>query len=82
MRGDLWVVATGAHCGAWRILRPFTSRRSGSSGSQIFEAKDRVVIAARGALFSLNPEPGDPWIAGGATDDYVGGAIGVAISPR
>ena len=33
-------------------------------------------------FFAMNPEPGDPWIAGGATDQYVGGALGVAVSPR
>ncbi|MBL9016862.1 MAG: hypothetical protein JNL83_21925, partial [Myxococcales bacterium] len=33
-------------------------------------------------FFAMNPEPGDPWIAGGATDQYFGGAIGFAVSPR
>lgn len=33
-------------------------------------------------FFAMNPEPGDPWIAGGATDQYLGGALGLAISPR
>jgi hypothetical protein len=39
-------------------------------------------IDARRYFFAMNPEVGDPWIAGGATDDYIGGAIGLAISPR
>jgi len=30
----------------------------------------------------MNPEPGDTWIAGGATDQYFGGAIGASVSPR
>jgi len=33
-------------------------------------------------FFAMNPEPGDPWIAGGATDQYFGGAIGLAVSPQ
>ena len=33
-------------------------------------------------FFAMNPEPGDPWIAGGATDQYFGGALGLSISPR
>ena len=39
-------------------------------------------LDARRYFFAMNPEVGDPWIAGGATDDYIGGAIGLAISPR
>lgn len=39
-------------------------------------------IDTRRYFFAMNPEIGDPWIAGGATDDYIGGAIGLAISPR
>jgi hypothetical protein len=33
-------------------------------------------------FFAMHPEPGDPWIAGGATDQYFGGALGLAVSPR
>jgi hypothetical protein len=39
-------------------------------------------LDTRRYFFAMNPEVGDPWIAGGATDDYIGGAIGLAISPR
>jgi hypothetical protein len=39
-------------------------------------------LDARRYFFAMHPEVGDPWIAGGATDDYIGGAIGLAISPR
>jgi hypothetical protein len=39
-------------------------------------------VDVRRYFFAMNPEPGDPWIAGGATDQYVGGALGLAISPR
>lgn len=39
-------------------------------------------VDLRRYFFAMNPEPGDPWIAGGATDQYVGGALGLAISPR
>ena len=39
-------------------------------------------LDARRYFFAMNPEPGDVWIAGGATDDYIGGAIGLSISPR
>lgn len=39
-------------------------------------------IDLRRYFFAMNPEPGDPWIAGGATDQYLGGAIGLAVSPR
>ena len=44
------------------------------------EVQARVDV--RRYFFAMNPEPGDPWIAGGATDQYVGGAIGLAVSPR
>ena len=39
-------------------------------------------VDLRRYFFAMNPEPGDPWIAGGATDQYFGGALGLAISPR
>ncbi len=39
-------------------------------------------VDLRRYYFAMNPEPGDPWIAGGATDQYLGGAIGLAVSPR
>jgi hypothetical protein len=39
-------------------------------------------IDTRRYFFAMHPAIGDPWIAGGATDDYIGGAIGLAISPR
>lgn len=39
-------------------------------------------VDLRRYFFAMNPEPGDPWIAGGATDQYLGGAIGLAVSPR
>jgi len=39
-------------------------------------------VDLRRYFLAMNPEPGDPWIAGGATDQYVGGAIGLAVSPR
>lgn len=38
-------------------------------------------VDARRYFFAMNPEVGDPWISGGATDDYIGGAIGLAVSP-
>ena len=39
-------------------------------------------VDLRRYFFAMNPEPGDMWIAGGATDQYFGGAIGASISPR
>lgn len=33
-------------------------------------------------FFAMNPEPGDEWIAGGAVDLFLGGAIGLAVSIR
>jgi hypothetical protein len=39
-------------------------------------------VDLRRYFFAMNPEPGDPVIAGGATDQYLGGAIGLAVSPR
>ena len=39
-------------------------------------------VDLRRYFFAMNPEPGDPWIAGGATDQYLGGALGLAVSPR
>ena len=51
-----------------------------------FHAKPWLELYARVDLrryfFAMNPEVGDPWIAGGATDQYVGGALGIAVSPR
>jgi hypothetical protein len=32
-------------------------------------------------FFAMNPEPGDPWIVGGASDQYLGLAVGLSISP-
>jgi hypothetical protein len=37
-------------------------------------------VDMRRYFFSMNPEPGDPWIAGGAVDQYLGAALGFAIS--
>jgi hypothetical protein len=39
-------------------------------------------VDLRRYFFAMNPEPGDTWIAGGATDQYFGGALGASISPR
>jgi len=44
--------------------------------------REAARLDTRRYFFAMNPEVGDPWIAGGATDDYIGGAIGLAISPR
>ena len=32
-------------------------------------------------FYTMNPEPGDPWIAGGAADQYLTGAVGVEWVP-
>jgi len=38
-------------------------------------------VDLRRYFFAMNPEPGDTWIAGGAADQYFGGAIGASVSP-
>ncbi|RLB54329.1 MAG: hypothetical protein DRJ42_09400 [Deltaproteobacteria bacterium] len=39
----------------------------------------RAAFEYRRFWFTLNPEPGDPWIAGGALDNYFKGSIGLAF---
>jgi len=36
----------------------------------------RLGVDLRRYFYSLNPEPGDAWIAGGALDQYVAGQLG------
>jgi hypothetical protein len=37
-------------------------------------------LDVRRYFFALNPEPGDPFVAGGMTDDYFGAAVGAAMA--
>lgn len=37
-------------------------------------------LDVRRYFFAMNPEPGDPWIAGGAIDQYLGAALGATVA--
>jgi hypothetical protein len=43
------------------------------------EIEVRLGLDARRYFYSFHPEPGDPWIAGGALDHYFGATLGVAL---
>lgn len=41
----------------------------------------RADLEMRRYFYTMNPEPEDPWIAGGALDRYIAGSLGVAWVP-
>ena len=55
---------------------------AGVGWKPIDEIEIRLSFDWRRFFFSMNPEPGDARVAGGAADDYIGGSVGVAVTPK
>jgi hypothetical protein len=45
------------------------------------EVEVQAGIDVRRYFFTMNPEPGDRWIAGGGADQYLAGSIGASWVP-